>query len=116
MNKLILTAAALTIVASATTATARTSSVTEFRGYSACLDAAREDSRGLVAKRTYLIDRDGASTTYYINATRWNGDAREAVRVACETSARGQRLLSASTEPGRFTRERGSVTVEVATR
>lgn len=96
----------------ATGVQAKTSSTAELRGYNTCLTAAERDSNGLVPSRHYLVDHQDGNALYYVNATRWQQGDREAVRIACETTQRGARLLSAVTEPGRWVNSR--VTVEVA--
>lgn len=99
----------------ANTGFAQTSSNAEFRGFQQCVDAIDRTSRGLVPARTYYIAKAGASAEYFINATRWENGEREAVRIACTTTNRGQRLLSADVEAGRYVNDAApSVRVEVA--
>ena len=93
---------------------ARTSTASEMRGYNNCVNEASKDSNGLVTQREYLIEKSGASAMYYINASRWQDGERNAVRVACETTLRGARLVSASIEEGRFSNDPARVTVEIA--
>ena len=69
MKKSLILAAA----AAATTGTAayaNHSSPAEFRGYENCVEAAAEQSNGLTTPRTYLLNKEGESTSYYINANR----------------------------------------------
>ena len=114
-TSIILTAMAATMSFSAIVE-ARTSSDAEFNGYNTCLKQADRESNGLVPSRNYLIDESGATTLYYINATRWEDGERNTVRVACETSGRGSKLLSSNIEQGRFDNKDTRVTVEVAQR
>ena len=114
IKRTLIVSAAVTSIATAGLAQARTSSEAEFRGYQNCLENASEESRGLVASREYLINKDGANTTYYVNATRWNDGERESVRIACETANRGVTLVNATTLEGRYTTDDARVTVEVA--
>ena len=93
---------AVVIATTAFAAEARTSSAADFRGYSACLEAVERDSNGLVPARHYYIQKDGSNAWYYINATRWQDGERDSVRIACETSARGHKLVSSIVEQGRF--------------
>ena len=96
------------------TAHARSSSESEFRGYSTCVSYADQRSNGLVPEREYLIDKSGQNTLYYVNATRWEAGERNAIRVACETAQRGADLVSATINSGRYTTTTPRVTVEVA--
>ena len=102
MKTLIPLTAAAVIATTAFTAEARTSSAADFRGYSACLEAVEKDSNGLVPTRHYYIEKDGSNAWYYINATRWQDGERDNVRIACETTARGHKLVSSVVEQGRF--------------
>ena len=114
MQKPILLAAATALVAFSAVAEARTSTSAEFRGYNNCVAEAKKDSNGLVVAKQYLIDKRGDNTRYYVNATRWEDGERNDVRVACETSARGHRLVSASIEDGNFTTGEPRVRIDVA--
>ncbi len=114
MKTLALTTAAITALAFTTAAEARPSTDSELRGYNTCIEAANAQSEGLVPSREYLINKEGENTLYYVNATRWEEGERNTIRVACETKARGQELVSASIEDGRYTDRESRVTVEVA--
>lgn len=114
MKTLALTTVALTTFAFSASVDARPSTDAELRGYNNCLAAAQEQSKGLVPTREYLINKDGANTLYYVNATRWENGERNTIRVACETAVRGHNLISASIEEGRFIDRDSRVTVEVA--
>lgn len=105
--------ASLTLAFSAASE-ARSSSSSELRGYNHCIKEAKKDSNGLVTGRDYLINKEGSTTRYFINASRWQDGERAEIRVACETELRGARLVSASIEEGRFTNDSGRVTVEIA--
>ena len=114
MKNVALIAASAALLATGT-ASARTSSDVEFRGYNECLAAAKQESNGLVAGRTYLIERNGGDAEYFINATRWEEGVRNYVRINCQTTARGQRLVSANIAEGQFTTDpTGRVLIEVA--
>ena len=114
MNKSIVLTAATALLGFSAVVEARSSSEAELRGYNNCVAAVEKESNGLVPTREYLIDRSGDTTMYYVNATRWENGERANVRAACETAARGHRLVSATIEDGRFTRDNTRVTVEVA--
>ena len=107
-------AVATTLLGFSAVVEARPSSEAELRGYNNCVAAAKKESNGLVPTREYLIDKSGENTLYYVNATRWEDGERNTIRVACETKARGHSLVSATIEDGRFSDDKGRVTVEVA--
>ncbi|XOV82537.1 MAG: hypothetical protein ACFHXK_16960 [bacterium] len=93
---------------------ARTSTDAEMRGYNNCVNAAKQESEGLVTSREYLINKERGITEYFVNATRWEQGERNTVRVACETAQRGAKLISASIEDGRFVPEDVRITIDVA--
>ncbi len=114
MKKTALVTAASVALGFGTVAQAQTSSDAEFRGYQSCLEAADEVSNGLGASRQYLINKEGDTNLYFVNATRWEDGERNAIRVACETNRRGSVLLSKTIQDGRYDTNRTRVTVEVA--
>ena len=115
MNKSITLAAATALTTSAFAVEARTSSPADFRGYQACVAAAERNSSGLVTTRHYYLEKEAGSTFYYINATRWNEGERDSVRIACETTNRGHKLVSSVIEQGRFSQAPSeSQNVEIA--
>ena len=107
-------ASSLTLAAGS--ALAVPSNSAELRGYSNCVAAATEQSDGLQTQRHYLLNSQGERNEYYINATRWEQGDRVPVRIACQTSANGRVLLSQSVAAGRFAKQRGLVSIEVAER
>jgi hypothetical protein len=114
MNKSTLIAAAAALVAFSAVAEARTSTSSEIRGYNTCVAEAKKDSNGLVVGQQYLIDKRGSNTRYYVNGTRWEDGERNDVRVACETSARGHKLVSTTIADGNFTTHEPRVRIDVA--
>ncbi|NOX50713.1 MAG: hypothetical protein GXP16_09280 [Gammaproteobacteria bacterium] len=114
MNKAILITAAVAVGAASASAQAGLSTPTEFRGYTTCIEAASEGTKGLVAARDYLINKSNHTAHYFINATVWNNGQREAVRISCNTAGNGQRLVSTNLDSGRFTQSSAQVRVEVA--
>ena len=114
MNKPLIVTSALALSLASFTAEARTSTTSEYRGYSKCVAAADAQSQGLVPARSYYINR-GETDLYYVNATRWESGERAAVRIACETALRGNQLLSSNIESGHYSIDRaGSVTIDIA--
>ena len=74
----------------------------ERRGYDNCLAQAERTHADLITTGHYFINRSASSREYYINAlVRFDPD-RQPVRIACETTGTGNRLLSLSVAPGRF--------------
>ena len=115
MNKLVTIAAATALTTSAIAVEARTSSPADFRGYEACVSAAERDSNGLVPARHYYLEKEAGTAYYYINATRWQDGERDFVRIACETTNRGHKLVSNVIEQGRFSQApRDPQNVEIA--
>ena len=107
-------AAAVTATVATTAVEAKNSSPAEYRGYENCIEAADEQSHGLVTKRTYLISKDNEVTNYFVNGSRWEDGDRAQVRITCETTKAGRELLSTVIEPGKWVQERGVVRVELA--
>lgn len=114
-TKHILSAVGAVLVAGASMAAhAQPSNPIEFRGYSMCVGAAEEQVSGLVTTREYFINRSASKNQYFINGTAWASGDRVAVRVACETSRSGRKLLDLAVDEGRFVLDDGSVSVRVA--
>ncbi|HSG88568.1 MAG TPA: hypothetical protein VLA56_05105 [Pseudomonadales bacterium] len=107
-------AGAVLIATASLGAQAQVSTESEFRGYSTCIDAAKDEVKGLVTSRDYFIARNSDASQFFINGTAWNDGDRVAVRVACDTSRNGRKLLDLAIDDGRFVLDNGSVTVRVA--
>lgn len=84
---LIATAAAATFSLSAQ---AGQSTLSEFRGYEACLSANADNFQGLSTERSYLMTNTAAGRTYYINATAWENGQRVQIGFSCQTTDSGQ--------------------------
>jgi hypothetical protein len=109
---LIFTAAAASVVA--VTAQAKLSSSSEMRGYNACVEAAAPDFNGLQLSRNYYLNEEADRNIYYVNGSAWQSGERIAVRISCDTSTNGVKLLSQTSNTGRYTLERATVRVQVA--
>ncbi|MEM6708199.1 MAG: hypothetical protein AAF648_05400 [Pseudomonadota bacterium] len=96
------------------TALAGNSSPAELRGFDRCVNAVESDSRGLVVSRNYLINNNDSSREYFINGTRWESGDRAEVRINCETTRSGRRLIAFDVAPGRYIDSDTQVTIEVA--
>ena len=111
-NTLIFTAAAASLVTM--TAQAKLSSSTELRGYNACVEAAAPEFKGLQLSRIYYLNEEADKNVYYVNGSAWQSGERVAVRISCDTSTSGHKLLSQTSNVGRYTNERATVRVQVA--
>ncbi len=113
IRKLIIATLPMAVMAGA--AEARTiASMYEERGYQKCSSAFDQEVRNpLTIDRDYLINRTENRIMFYINGSEWTREGRSDVRMACETPARGHRILSARVEPGHF-QPSTRVTVELA--
>ncbi len=114
MKKTAIITAATVALGFSAVAQAQTSSDAEFRGLQNCLDAAEKESNGLVPSRQYLINKEGETNYYFVNATRWEEGERNAIRISCETNRQGSQLLSSTVQDGRYDTRGTRVTVEVA--
>jgi len=110
---LIFTAAAASVVA--VTAQAKLSSSSEMRGYNACVEAAAPEFKGLQLSRSYYLNEESDKKIYYVNGSAWQSGERIAVRISCDTSSNGAKLLSQTSNTGRYTNQRATVRVQVAT-
>ena len=88
----------------------------EVRGLETCVDAAKAEfaHRFVSGRTTYFIDRNGPANTYFINAGAWQAGERVPLRIACETSPNGRKLLSYSSAPGSFIPQPRTVSSQVA--
>ena len=84
-------------------AAAQTSSVTEMRGYSNCLAAAKTpELKGVTTPRVYYIASNGDSKTYFVNTWAWQDGERVARRINCETTNNGRKVLNVVSADGRY--------------
>jgi len=109
---LLISAAAASAVAMS--AQAKTSSLSEMRGYEACVEAAGSEFDGLALSRIYYINEESDKNVYYVNGSAWEAGERVSVRLSCDTSKGGHQVLSANSNLGRYSIERGRTTIEVA--
>ncbi|MEJ2088395.1 MAG: hypothetical protein P8Y69_07960 [Gammaproteobacteria bacterium] len=95
-------AAVATLSVGATAYAGQKSSTSEMRGYQACLDANKEDFRGLTPAREYLLADSNGLRTYYINATAWQDGERVSVGFTCTTSLHGRMVDNAGASFTRY--------------
>jgi len=81
---------------------APTSSVTESRGYQNCQEAVSKEVRLLRVDSVYYIyDRD-SSRGLYMNGVARRGGTSTPIRIACETTRSGRRILAVNVEDGHY--------------
>ncbi len=92
------------LIVAATAAMANApSSLTEQRGYGNCVQAVQRELSDLRVESTYYTNTYANSREFYLNARATRGDVGwGAVRIACETSRSGHRVLSVNHESGRY--------------
>jgi hypothetical protein len=112
-NILLITTAAVATLAM--TAQAKVSSTSELRGYNACVEAADPELKGLHLTRVYYLNQEADKNVYYLNGSAWQSGERVAVRISCDTTNNGHRLLSQTNNEGRYTIEHTNVQIQVAT-
>ena len=114
MSNPLLITAAIGALAFTGTVEAR-GSLADQRGYDNCVSEAKQQSVGLATKRYYFLEKTDDAKQYFINASRWEAGERTPVRIDCATNLRGNRVLSAAIEPGRWVQDKGArVRVEIA--
>ncbi len=101
MIKNTLLATALAISSGAALAGAP-ASLTESRGYDNCLSAAKAEYPSLNVVRNYYINEAAETRTYYLNGFAEHDGAWTEMRVSCDTSPSGLRLMTMNVEPGRY--------------
>jgi len=109
---LLFTAAAASVFT--VTAQAKLSSSSEMRGYNACVSAAAPEFNGLKLARNYYLNEEADKNVYYVNGSAWQSGERVSVRISCDTTTNGVRLLSQTSNTGRYGIDRTNVRVEVA--
>jgi hypothetical protein len=101
MFKTALLAATVALASSAAMAGAP-ASLTENRGYENCLSAAQAEYRSLSVIRNYYINEGADTRTYYLNGFAVHDGSWTEMRVSCDTSPSGLRLMTMNVEPGRY--------------
>lgn len=97
------TAAVLVMALSSVPAWAvQPSSAAESRGYHACVEGAGEQARLIRVDSDYYIYEHQDARRYYLNGYAFrNGDSTE-VKIACDTTLAGHRLLGVTVDQGRY--------------
>jgi ribosome modulation factor len=78
------------------------SSFAESRGYQACVDGAAREAKLIEVDSDYYIYEHSDARRYYLNGHAFqNGDSTE-VKIACDTTHGGHRLLGVSVDSGQY--------------
>lgn len=90
------------------------SSFSESAGYQNCARAAAGEVQVIKLDADYYIYQHTDSRRYYLNGHAFIGGDSQAVKVACETTLSGNRILNVAVDNGSYA-ARQSEPVEVAT-
>ncbi|HEX7036206.1 MAG TPA: hypothetical protein VF210_10550 [Pseudomonadales bacterium] len=78
------------------------SSFSESRGYRACVDSARDQAHLIHVNSNYYIADHGDSRRYYLNGYAFRGGESTEVKIACDTTLSGHRVLGVSVDLGQY--------------
>jgi hypothetical protein len=78
------------------------SSYSESRGYQHCVDGARTQAHLLHVSSDYYIAERDDSRRYYLNGYALRDGESAPVKIACDTSLSGHRLLRVSVDLGEY--------------
>ena len=92
----------LLLVAGGMASAAAPSSFTESRGYGNCVKAVERELADLSVESTYYTNTHAASREFYLNARATVDGEWGSVKIACETTRSGHRVLAANHESGRY--------------
>ena len=99
--RLILAATGGLLLAGVATA-APPSSFAESRGYQNCVDAVGHDTRLLNVDAKYYIYDHADARSYYLNGYARQAGVTEPVKIACQTTRSGNRVIAVSVDGGRY--------------
>lgn len=85
-----------------TAAAAAPSSFAESRGYQNCRDAAATDVHLIKVDSDYYIYAQEDTRRFYLNGYAFRNGSSEAVKIACETTVSGNRVLAVTVDGGRY--------------
>jgi hypothetical protein len=83
-------------------AAAAPGSMAESNGFRNCVSAAERVARFLRVDSRYLVRENTGSRTLYLNGSGRLDDRAGSLRIACETTPGGHRVLAVTVEEGRF--------------
>ena len=95
LGSCLLTAAGLALAAAP-------QSMSDKRGYSNCVKAAGKQVSHLDVERKYYTNTYADSRAFYLNGRARVDGQWEPVRITCETSRSGHRILDVAHESGRY--------------
>ena len=72
------------------------------RGFNNCVDAVESNVDGLRVERKYFTNTHADSREFYLNSRGMIDGSWGPVKIACETSRGGHRLLTVSHKSGRY--------------
>lgn len=102
MTNFIKTAVAATLLLSGAAWAERPNSLSENRGFAACVEAAESRVRSVKVHPTFYLNTYADSRQFYLNGNAvMNGEWRP-VRVACETDRKGYKVLALRVQEGQF--------------
>lgn len=98
-----LAAGAALLLAGSAAWSATGSSFAESRGYQACVDAAAHQTQLIKVDGDYFVyDHSDGARRFYLNGYAFRNGDSEPVKIACDTTRSGHRLLNVSVDEGRY--------------
>jgi hypothetical protein len=82
--------------------TATPSSFSESRGYQTCVDAAERESHIVKVASDYFIYDHQDARRFYLNGYAFRDGASVPVKISCDTTLSGHRLLDVSVDAGQY--------------
>jgi hypothetical protein len=82
--------------------TATPSSFAESRGYQTCVDAADRDNQIVKVASDYFIYDHSDARRFYLNGYAFRDGASVPVKISCDTTLSGQRLLDVRVDAGQY--------------
>lgn len=71
-------------------------------GFKNCVTAAERDARYLRVESTYYLNEAGDNRIYYLNGSGQTANGSGQVRIACETSPSGRKVMAVTVDTGRY--------------
>lgn len=78
------------------------SSFAESRGYQTCVDAAEQEAHLVKVSADYFIYEHEDARRFYLNGYAFQDGDSVPVKIACDTTRSGHRLLGVSVDGGRY--------------
>ena len=101
MIKHVIAATSLVLVAG-TALAGEVGSMARSSGFHNCVSAVNQDPRYLRVESKYFTNSSDESRTYYMNATGYRSDVSGPLRIACQTTASGHKVLNVKVDGGRY--------------